>query len=165
MTPYYFQRLEIPPAKSREFRLAQLQDEIDRTLMSDKFINWAEQREVDTINWKITYPDGGMISMNEPTFTILAGNREVQVDNLEEAEEWLWHNHSASNYLKTPDEIRSEKDEITCDACLYDHDDYVHTHSLGCRIYEEVIKKPPKIEIPTCEHGYKLTQPCEKCDR
>ncbi len=152
----YKYELTIPAAESKDERLAQLQIELDRTYSMDRYREWAESRQFDTDKWVINYPDDGLISMSEPMFTVLVGNREIQVDTLEEAEEWLWNNHSVNNY-KHPD-------EITCGACTVAIGD--HTFDANCRLEEEEVERYiPVIETPICSHGYKLTQPCEKCDR
>ncbi len=100
MTQLHLIKLVIPPAATRAERLAQLQDEIDKAIVAHKFHDWADSRDINISNWTINYPDGAMISMNEPTFTCLVGNQEIQVDTLEEAEEWLWENFSAEHYYK-----------------------------------------------------------------
>ena len=135
MNPYGFE-LVIPSVETGEERLAQLQDEIDRILQIIHYKDWAEGRVIDTDYWKITYPDGGMISISEPMFTVLVGNQEIQEDSLEKAENWLWINHSSSNYID-----RVESPKITCKACIetvhFGISEHVHTRENGCRLKGE----------------------------
>ena len=59
------------------------------------FAAWRRGADYDNIHHKIMYPGGEMISMSEPTYTVLVGNQEIQVDSLDEAERWLWNNFVA----------------------------------------------------------------------
>ena len=56
------------------------------------FTAWRKGRLIDEALWKYTYPDCSIISISEPTFTVHVGNQEIQTDDLEEAERWLWNN-------------------------------------------------------------------------
>ena len=59
------------------------------------FTAWQGGKIFDNVNHRIEYPDNTMISMSEPTYTVLVGNQEIQVDDLDEAERWLWNNFVA----------------------------------------------------------------------
>lgn len=125
----YKKQLVLSPVESRQLRIEQLQDEIDRLLVMGHRHDWAEARDINHTNWTINYPDGGMISMNEPTFTVLIGNREIQVENLDEAEDWLWDNFSADHYRG-----KEEPPLITCGACTTAIG--AHTYSTSCKLFE-----------------------------
>lgn len=98
MIPSYFKRLEIPPAKTTSERIDQLKYEIDKARVEYRFKDWIESRDINTDSWTIHYPDGGMISIGEPTFTCIVGNQEIQEESLEKTEKWLWDNFSAAHY-------------------------------------------------------------------
>ena len=59
------------------------------------FTAWRGGKYYDNDKHKILYPDQTMISMSEPTYTVLVGNREIQLDDLDAAERWLWNNFVA----------------------------------------------------------------------
>lgn len=60
------------------------------------FLAWKGGKTYDNDMHRIHYPDLSLISMSEPTYTVLVGNQEIQTDDLEEAEIWLWNNFVAS---------------------------------------------------------------------
>ena len=60
------------------------------------FTAWKEGRIYHNGNNTIRYPDLSLISMSEPTYTVLVGNQEIQTEDLDEAEIWLWNNFVAS---------------------------------------------------------------------
>lgn len=65
----------------------------DRTMAL--FTAWRGGKYYDNDKHKILYQDQTMISMSEPTYTVLVGNQEVQLDDLDAAERWLWNNFVA----------------------------------------------------------------------
>ena len=60
------------------------------------FTAWNVGKTYDNDRQVITYPDMSIISMSDPTYTVLVGNQEIQTDDLAEAEIWLWNNFVAS---------------------------------------------------------------------
>ena len=60
------------------------------------FTAWKEGKYFDNLKHTVNYPDCTLISMSEPTYTVLVGNQEIQTDDLDEAERWLWNNFVAS---------------------------------------------------------------------
>jgi len=60
------------------------------------FTAWRNGKWYDNQKHIVHYPDETVISMSEPTYTVLVGNQEIQVSDLAEAEIWLWNNFVAS---------------------------------------------------------------------
>lgn len=132
MTSSHLKELTIPEAESVEERVTQLHDEIDLCMVVKHQNVWAAGRDIDLDEWTINYPDGGLIKIVATDFVCLVGNREIQVDTLEAAEQWLWENHSSSNYLDTTYDPGSN--EITCGACTTAIG--VHTYDLNCKLLD-----------------------------
>ncbi len=61
----------------------------DRT--AAKFAAWKAGKVYNNDRHTIRYPDDTLISMSEPTYTVIVGNREMQTDDLDEAERYLWN--------------------------------------------------------------------------
>ena len=86
--------MDLPGKKSDQLLDEEIRDLVDR-LGILHFQRWQQSMQVIPHKWTIKYRDGAMISMSEPTFTVLVGNQEEQFDEFCDAELWLWNNFSS----------------------------------------------------------------------